>query len=160
MTQINKLEVLRNSPLATDLDAAEMQALADQMGVTTLHHGETLVSEGDARQTLFLLGAGALNVTRVGGGKEEIIYQMHRGECAGTRSFIDGSVRKAGLISVGDSSVLTLEPAAFEALGDLHPRLLYRVMRALFRLTHTNLMRMNSESAELRNYLLKTGGRY
>jgi hypothetical protein len=33
-------------------------------------------------------------------------------------------------------------------------------MRALFRVTHTNLMRMNLESAELRNYMMKTGGRY
>ncbi len=33
-------------------------------------------------------------------------------------------------------------------------------MRALFRITHANLVRVNSETSELRNYLLKTGGRY
>jgi CRP/FNR family transcriptional regulator, cyclic AMP receptor protein len=36
----------------------------------------------------------------------------------------------------------------------------FKVMRAIFRITHSNLMRMNLESAEMRNYLLKSGGRY
>ncbi len=59
-----------------------------------------------------------------------------------------------------DSSVLTLEPDDFEALVDTHPRLVYKVMRAIFRITHTNLMRVNLERSELANYMLKTGGRY
>jgi hypothetical protein len=33
-------------------------------------------------------------------------------------------------------------------------------MRALFRITHVNLMRMNSEARELANYVFKRGGRY
>ena len=56
--------------------------------------------------------------------------------------------------------MLTLEPDDFEALIDSHPRLVYKVMRAIFRITHSNLMRMNLESAEMRNYLMKSGGRY
>ena len=36
----------------------------------------------------------------------------------------------------------------------------YKVMRAIFRISHGNLMRVNLESAEMRNYLMKTGGRY
>jgi hypothetical protein len=53
-----------------------------------------------------------------------------------------------------------LEPEDFDALVETHPRLVYKVMRALFRITHANLMRVNLEGSELRNYLLKSGGRY
>ena len=47
-----------------------------------------------------------------------------------------------------------------EAGVDAQPRLAYKVMRALFRVTHTNLMRMNQESQQLANYIHKSQGRY
>ena len=160
MNQVDKLEALRGSPLVAELADDELRALADQMGVTILSDGDTLVSEGDASRTLFVLAVGALNVSQIVREHEEVIYQMRVGECAGTRSFVDGSARKAWLRAAGGSIVLNLEPDAFEALGKSHPMLLYRVMRALFRITHTNLTRANHESIQLRNYLLKSGGPY
>jgi CRP-like cAMP-binding protein len=85
---------------------------------------------------------------------------MRPGECAGTRAFVDGSALKAALRWEDGSSVLTLEPDDFEDLVETHPRLVYKVMRAIFRITHTNLMRVNLERSELANYMLKTGRRY
>ena len=85
---------------------------------------------------------------------------MKLGECAGTRAFVDLAPRRATLKAVGDTTVYTMEPKAFEALIDKHPRVVYKVMRGLFRLTHMNLMRMNVETKELSNYIHKTGGRY
>ncbi len=160
MNDVNKLEALRNSLLTTELDEAETQALADQMGVTTLRDGEVLIAEGDLCQTLFLQAAGALQLYQDRAGNEEILYQTHVGECIGTRSFIDGLAYVFGLRAVGDSAVLTLEPTALEALEEGYPRLLYKVMRAFVLITHANLARLHLEGTELRNYLLKTGGRY
>ena len=85
---------------------------------------------------------------------------MKKGECAGTRAFVDRTARKATLRAIGDTIVYSLEPAAFESLLEQHPRLVYKVMRALFRITHSNLMRMNQESQQLSNYISKTHGRY
>jgi CRP/FNR family cyclic AMP-dependent transcriptional regulator len=160
MSEVNKVEALRNSLLAAELNQAEIAALANQMGVQTLDDGEILMAEGDARRTLFEVAAGGLSFFRTIGDTEEIIYQMHAGECVGARPFIDGVPNIFGLRAVGDTSVLTLEPEAFEALVATHPWLIYRVMRALFRVAHVNLTRTYLEGAELRNYLLKTGGRY
>jgi CRP/FNR family transcriptional regulator, cyclic AMP receptor protein len=160
MNQATKPETLRRSVLGTELDETELQVLAERMQVVTLADGELLVSEGEDRRTLFLLIVGRLDVAKVVGTTEETVYQMRSGECAGTRAFVDGSQRKAALRSVGDSIVLTLEPEAFEALLDTHPHLVYKVMRAIFRITHANLMRVNLESAELRNYLMQGTRRY
>ena len=160
MSQVNKPQALCSSVLGTELDEDEARVLADRMGVTTLHDGETLVSEGDERHTLFLLAEGEIDVCKTIAGNEETVYRMRAGECAGTRAFVDGSARKAAMRSAGDSTVLTLEPADFESLIDSHPWLVYKVMRAIFRITHTNLMRVNMESAEMRKYVTKTGGRY
>jgi CRP-like cAMP-binding protein len=85
---------------------------------------------------------------------------MKEGECAGTRAFVDRTPRKATLRSIGNTTVYTLTPDAFESLLDSRPRLVYKVMRSLFRVTHSNLMRMNQETEQLSNYINKTQGRY
>ncbi|HSO82094.1 cyclic nucleotide-binding domain-containing protein [Thiocapsa sp.] len=160
MNQMDWAEILRSSVLGTELDEREASILAEHMGLVRLTNGELLVSEDEQRRTLFLLAEGRLCVCKTVGGVEESLYRMRPGECAGTRAFVDGSARKAALRSEDDSSALTLEPDDFEALVESHPRLVYKVMRAIFRITHTNLMRVNLERNELANYMHKTGGRY
>jgi len=160
MNDTDKAEALGRSALGTELSEAQRQVLAAQMGVVELHHGDKLVTEGEQRRTLFVLVKGRINVCKQVGGQEETVYQMREGECAGTRAFVDGSPRKAMLCSDGDSTLLTLDPEPFEALIDRHPHTVHKVMRAIFRITHTNLMRVNLESAEMRNYLSRSGGRY
>lgn len=159
-SQADQLETLRGSVLGTELDETEARVLMGLMGVVTLEPGELLIADDEQRRTLFLLTEGRLCVCRSVGGAEEALYLMRPGECAGTRSFVDGSPRKAALRSHGRSTVLTLEPEDFESLIETHPHLVYKVMRAIFRITHANLMRVNHESTELRNYVLKSGGRY
>lgn len=160
MATIDKSTALSQSILGAELDAGELAALAGAMGVAATRKGDYLVREGEARRTLFVLADGRLSVCAHGDEGEQVIYQLRVGEVAGTRAFLDSSARKAGLRAEADSTVLTLEPADFERLVESHPWVVYKVMRALFRVTHANLMRMNLESAELRNYMMKTGGRY
>lgn len=160
MQDIDIAEALSQSTLGAELTPDECAALAAVMDVQPLPAGEMLVHEGEDRRTLFVLAGGRLNVCKEVNGREETVYQMRVGECAGTRAFIDGSPRKAALCTDTDSLVLTLEPAAFEGLIQTQPRLVYKIMRAIFRITHSNLMRVNLESAELRNYMMKSGGRY
>ncbi len=157
---MNKTESVSHSPLGAELSEAECQVLAERMHVLALADGDILVHEGEPRRTLFILAEGRIDVTRIIGDDEVGIYQMQRGECAGTRAFVDGSPRAAGLRAVGHGTVLTLEPTPFEALLESHPHIVLKVMRALFRITHTNLMRMNQESAQLRNYVTRSQGRY
>lgn len=160
MTQLDKAAAVARSTLGAELDAGECAALAGKLGVQAMKEGELVVREGEARRTLFILADGKLSVCKREDDKETQLYQLRIGECAGTRAFIDSSERKARLRADTDGAVLTLEPEDFESLIETHPWLVYKVMRALFRVTHTNLMRMNLESAELRNYMMKTGGRY
>ncbi len=160
MTELDKTEAVAQSTLGAELDADECKVLAEKMAIQTMQQGDIVVHENESRRTLFILAAGKLSVYTGEGAKERRLYQLRIGECAGTRAFIDGSQRKAMLRADTDGALLMLEPEDFESLIDNHPRLVYKVMRALFRVTHTNLMRMNLETAELRNYLMKTGGRY
>ena len=153
-------KLVRNSTVGAELHEDEAGTLAAILGVRQLKDGELLVSEGAADQTLFILATGKVAVINSAEGKESLIYTMKAGECAGTRAFVDRAPRRATLRAIGNATVYTLTPDSFETLVDAHPRLAYKVMRALFRVTHTNLMRMNQESQQLANYIHKSQGRY
>ena len=160
MSNTADYQLVRNSSVGAELHEDEAKTLAAILGVRHLKDGELLVSEGGAEQTLFILASGKLAVISSTEGKENLVYTMKEGECAGTRAFVDRAPRKATLRAMGNATVYTLTPDAFESLLDANPRLAYKVMRALFRVTHTNLMRMNQESQELANYIHKSHGRY
>ena len=160
MSETPKCEALVDSTLGQELEKGDCDILATVMGVRHLEDDETLVNEGDDDNTLFILTEGKLAVIGNIEGNEMVVYTMKTGETAGTRAFIDRAPRRATLRAAGKATIYTLEPDAFESLLDNHPRIVYKVMRALFRLTHSNLMRMNLESQQLSNYINKTGGRY
>ena len=160
MSEQAKCEAIVDSSLGQELEKEECQVLTTVMGVRNLSDGEVLVNEGDADNTLFILTKGKLIVSSEIEGKQQPVYSMKVGECAGTRAFVDLAPRKATLTAEGDTTVYTLEPEDFEGLLEKHPRIVYKVMRGLFRLTHMNLMRMNVETQELSNYIHKSGGRY
>lgn len=161
MSEVVDYKLVRNSTVGTELTEEKARLLAAKMGVHHLQDGEFLVQEGEADQTLFVLAAGKITViSKDTDGVEQTVYTMKEGECAGTRAFVEQSPRKATLRAVGATTVYTLTPKDFEALLDTHPRVAFKVMRALFRVTHANLSRMNQESEQLTNYITKTQGRY
>lgn len=153
-------EPIVDSVLGQELEKNECQILATIMQTRDLENDEILVNEGDKDTTLFVLTKGKLAVVTKKDGKEMTLYTMKVGECAGTRAFVDRAPRSATLKSVGESTVYAMTPEAFEGLLDSQPKIVYKVMRGLFRITHMNLMRMNAESQQLSNYINKTGGRY
>jgi len=154
------VEAMCKSTIGKELTPDECRVLGTVMGVKHLKDKELLSKEGDPAGTLYILIEGKLDLFSDKEGKETVIYTMNKGECAGTRAFIDRTTRKATLIANGDVTVYTLEPDAFETIIDGNPRVIYKVMRALFRNTHTNLIRMNQEAKQLSNYINKTQGRY
>lgn len=153
-------KMICGSSLGTELDEEECKVLAQVMRVHHLEDGDLLVKEGAQDNTLFVLTEGKLAVVGSVLGQEITVYTMKTGECAGTRAFVDRTPRKATLRATGKATVCTMEPEDFEALLETHPKIVYKVMRALFRITHTNLMRMNLESQELVNYVSRVRGRY
>lgn len=151
---------MMDSSLGKDMSREDCEALITVMGIRELKDGEVLVNEGDSDHTLFILVDGKITVNSIVDGKETMVYAMKVGECAGTRAFVDLAPRQATLRAKGDTTVYTLMPEDFETLLESHPRVVYKFMRGLFRLTHMNLMRMNAETQQLSNYIYKSGGRF
>lgn len=151
---------IANSALGHELEPEEAQVMAGIMSAVSLADDEVLASRGDKNSTLYLLVEGKLEVISQREGEEKVVYTISPGECSGTRAFVDRQSRKATLKAQGNALVYTLEPDDFETLLTSHPLVVYKVMRAIFRITHRNLMHMNRETEQLSNYISKSGGRY
>lgn len=154
-------KLVRSSTVGSELTEDEARTMAEKLGVRHLKDGELLVSEGEADHNLYILATGRLAVSsQDAGGAQKVVYTMKEGECAGTRAFVERTPRRATLQAVGNATVYMMSPDNFDQCLDIKPRLAFKVMRALFRVTHANLARMNNESRELANYINKTQGRY
>jgi len=160
MTDSIDAQKIKESFLGQELDSQEINILKDILSTRSLSDGEVLADEGNADRRLYLLAEGRIEVLSRQHGEMEHVYLMSPGEFAGTRAFVDSEPRQATLRARGDAVVYGLEPSDLEEQVESHPRLVYKVMRALFRITHVNLMRMNQEAQELANYVFKRGGRY
>lgn len=161
MSETADFKVVLNSLIGSELTESKAKLLTAKLGVRRLKDGEFLVKEGETDHTLFILASGRISVaSKDAEGAERVVYTMKEGECAGTRAFVEQLPRKATLRAVGDATVYTLTPDDFDTLIDAEPHLAFQVMRALFRVTHANLARMNQESMEMVNYITKTHGRY
>ncbi|MCF6324627.1 MAG: cyclic nucleotide-binding domain-containing protein [Gammaproteobacteria bacterium] len=154
------IEIIGTSTLGNELSLKECEVVASIMEVRHLNDGECLINESGHEHTLFLLADGKLDVINSKQNSNNTVYSMTPGEVAGTRAFVERTPRRASLRSAGTTTIYTLEPTPFEELLKTRPDIVYKVMRALFRITHENLRRMNRETAQLTNYINKSNGRY
>ncbi len=160
MPDASKLELVRNSALAAELTPDQCGVLAGLMALRELEDGEILVKEGASDSRVYALVSGALGVSREVDGEWHNIHVLTKGDLAGELGFMDGLPRYAALRALGSTRVLSLEREKLESLLEREPLIVYRVMRAIFRVVHVILNRVAMQSSELTNYMYKVHGKY
>jgi CRP-like cAMP-binding protein len=157
-----KLELLRNSALAVELTGDQCAVLADLVSLRTLADGEVLVKQGTSDNHLYVIVSGALAVARQteADGQWLNLNLLTKGDLAGELGFMDGRPHYAALRASGPTQLLSLEREKLESLLAREPVIVYRVMRAIFRVVHVILNRMAMQTSELTNYLYKVHGKY
>ena len=122
-----------------------------------------IVQPGDEQpDNLYILAHGDIEVKIESGNEESIIHVLKPGDLAGIITFVGGAASdiSATLYAVGKTKVLSMARADFEKLINSHPMIVYKVMRGVVRNVHGIVRRVNSQSAELSNYIYRTHGRY
>jgi CRP-like cAMP-binding protein len=162
MAEPSKLQLLRDSALAAELDAKQSAVLAEIVTVRDLEDEEVLVEEGATDDHLYVVVSGALAVSkRVQPGKKWVNLQvLTKGDLAGELAFMGEDPRYAALRAAGPTRVLCLKRDKLESLLSRDPLIVYRVMRAIFRVVHGLLHRLALQSNELTNYIFKQHGKY
>jgi len=157
------IDTLRTSTITEELSDAEVEILAGLFEVRDYKGGDVIVQPGDDQSdNLYILAHGDIEVKIQSTEGAAIIHVLKPGDLAGMITFVGGAASQvsATLYAVGGTKVLSLEREKFETLINSHPMIVYRVMRGLARNMHGIVRRMNTESAELSNYIYRTHGRY
>ena len=94
------------------------------------------------------------------GGEWLNLNVLTKGDLVGELAFLDSRPHYAALRALGPTRVLNLERQALEKLLDSQPRIVYQVMRAIFRVVHGIMHRMSLQQVELTNYIYKQHGKY
>ncbi|HET8540597.1 MAG TPA: cyclic nucleotide-binding domain-containing protein [Anaeromyxobacter sp.] len=116
MTDVERLEVLRRSPLFEMLSEAELRVLAELSRARAFAAGEVVFREGDAGDALFVLAHGEVEVlTRAQGGGERPLAALAPPEAFGEMSLIDREVRSATVRARTECVALQLGAENFTA---------------------------------------------
>ena len=158
----HKLELVRNSALAVELTGDQCGVLAALVTLRALADGEILVGQGASDHHLYVIVSGGLSVARrsEGDGQWVTLHSLTKGDLAGELGFMDGRPHYAALRAAGPTEVLSLEREKLESLLEREPIIVYRVMRAIFRVVHVILNRVAMQTSELTNYIYKVHGKY
>ena len=155
------IDTLKSSTITEELSDAEVEILASLFEVRDYQAGAAIVKQGDEHpDNLYILAHGDIEVKIRSGTEESTIYILKPGDLAGIINFVGGAQSSATLYAVGNTKVLSLGRARFETLINSHPMMVYKVMRGVVRNVHGIVRRVNSETAELSNYIYRARGRY
>jgi CRP/FNR family cyclic AMP-dependent transcriptional regulator len=161
MTEQDRIDALKSTKLAAELDDGQVRKLAALVTLRDLKAGEILVREGPSDNHLYVILAGDLSVIKNAGTESaETLFTLDAGDFVGELSFIDGTARYASLVAADDARVLGLEREKLESLLQSDPEIVYRVMRAILRTVHQIQQQLSMQSVELTNYIYKQHGRY
>jgi len=162
MADTSKIQLVRDSALAAELTAEQSAVLAELVTVRDLAEGEILVDEGESDDHVHVIVSGALAVAKqMEAGQRWInLNVLTKGDLAGELAFMDGKPHYAALRATVPTRVFSLKREKLESLLDREPLIVYRVMRAIFRVVHGILHRMALQASELTNYIYKQHGRY
>ena len=157
------IDTLRISTITEELSDAEVKILAGLFEVQDYKSGAIIVQPGDQQpDNLYILAHGNVEVKIESSGEDSTIHVLKPGDLAGIITFVGGAASdiSATLYAVGNTKVLSVARDKFETLINSHPMMVYKVMRGVVRNVHGIVRRVNSQSAELSNYIYRTHGRY
>jgi CRP-like cAMP-binding protein len=157
----DNVAALKQSPLAVEMDDAEVGALARIVEIRDCEDGTVLVEEGESNSHLYVPISGKISITKRDEHNEwYVLHTLRAGELAGELSFMDGEPRYASLIASGPTRVLVLDRPQFEELLQSHPVVVYKAMRAIMRVAHHVQRRLSMQMVDMQHYLYRTGGKY
>ncbi len=129
---MSKIELLQSVPLFGDLSESSISKIADQMILRSYSKGQMILMEESSGETFFVLGKGAVKVTRMSDdGREVILAMLGEGDFFGEMSLLDGEGRSANIVAIEDSEALTIKRSEFLAILENYPKIAINLLEEL-----------------------------
>ncbi len=117
MVRINR-QTIANSPLLGNFTLAECKRVLLLGVVEQRLSGETVVSQGDRTQDMYLLLEGEANVLS----QQTVLSQLKPGDIFGEMAFVTGESRTADVVARTDISILKLDHSALSRILKRFPK--------------------------------------
>jgi CRP-like cAMP-binding protein len=121
------VETLRRVPLFEDLDATELQSVADSMHEANVPAGAIVTAEGGPGDGFFVIDSGEAEVTVEGAPRGS----MTAGDYFGEIALLLGSSRTATVAARTDLRCYALTPWDFRTLVEANPTIAWKVMQSM-----------------------------
>jgi CRP-like cAMP-binding protein len=121
------VDTLKHVPLFEELDAAELQSLADAMNEANVPAGAVVTAEGGPGDGFFVIESGEADVTVDGQPRATLQAGDHFGEIA----LLLGSSRTATVTARTDLRCYALTPWDFRTLVEDTPSIAWKVMHSM-----------------------------
>jgi NTE family protein len=118
------------------LDPAILRRLEEELEWLTLDAGETLVRQGAAGDSLFILMSGRLGVFAEGPNGEEVVGEIGKGDVVGEVAFLADLPYSATVLALRSSVLARLTRSSLQLIQQEHPTLTGHIMRMLAQRLH------------------------
>ena len=125
------IAMIRQVPLFAELTDEEAEALWASGKQIRASPGEVIIAEGTPGDSLYLILAGALEVTKRDGDREITLATRRPGEFLGEMSLLEQAPRSASVRAVEASRLLVIGPEAFRQLLARRPEAATTLLRTV-----------------------------
>jgi CRP-like cAMP-binding protein len=134
MSENSKEASIASIPFFKSLPASDLMAI---LGITTtkaIEAGETLFSENDPSDGLYILLSGKLQVyvfSGFSGGAPKVLAELNPGQYVGEMGLLDGQNRSASVKVLEGGEVIFMPTVGFAVLLQSHPHIAKEVVNSL-----------------------------
>jgi signal-transduction protein with cAMP-binding, CBS, and nucleotidyltransferase domain len=154
---INKL---RRYAVTYKLSDPDVVSIAGMFEIKGYKSGEAVVlSKTEDDDYLSILSNGNIKVKVPCGIGESTVCMLSSGDLVDLNGIASSTSTNAKFYAVGNTTVLSMHKSKFDGLVKSHPLMMCRVMHGMMLNLQSVLRRMNSQIADLRNYIYGTNSR-
>lgn len=122
---------LKRVPLLSRMSLDQLRAIADQLVERQFNGSETIFSEGDFSQDLYLIVSGQVDIVQQRGDTQHTIVTLDAGGYFGDMAIFEERPRSAGAMAAGNSRLLMLSPEGFRQTIMQEPAISFEIFREL-----------------------------
>lgn len=129
---MNRLAFLKSVPLFSEMTLDQLMAVDGAMERESFLPGETIVTEGDLGDKLYLLAQGAVSVHKAmpDGGQRELA-RLAPGQLFGEMALFDDDRRSATVTALEETGLLSLTQQRFHSLARQRPEIPMQICKVL-----------------------------
>src|SRR3954453_8509996 len=124
--QLEALDHFSNNRLFEGIRPELLEEVAHELRIVQLNEGEVIFREGDPGDSLYLVGAGSVQISKRGrGGNQETLAFIESGNFFGEMALLDGEPRSAMATAAEKTVLATVTEETFQHILELAPNRLH-----------------------------------